>query len=283
MPSIWGLIGVRGTSRLRLAGVVAVWPDALGPTGMGHDHPCAAGGRAWGLCAFSAKSAWRAAQRGTHPRHPPPSERRADRTRQPKGRNQRSLARPAFAAGQATSQFPPVAGNLLTLLPEGDAMMNDIISAIDAAHDHVHMLYYIWLPDDTGTRMAQGPVRRVSPRRYLPGFWWMTTARGTLIRSALWRPDGSRQALPLQRAAPLGNPFISLLFGRIDLLQSPQDRGGGQSPVMGRQPQLRRCRLCHQAPIRALGGHPCPVGRAGRAPTTGRVRAGLDDASRRRP
>ena len=39
-------------------------------------------------------------------------------------------ARPAFAAGQATSQFPPVSGNKLTLLPEGDAMMDDIIDAI---------------------------------------------------------------------------------------------------------------------------------------------------------
>jgi len=124
-------------------------------------------------------------------------------------------ARPAFAAGQATSQFPPVAGNLLTLLPEGDAMMNDIISAIDAAHDHVHMLYYIWLPDDTGTRMAQalcGASRRGVTCRVLVD----DHGARHLIRSALWRQMAAA-GVALQRAAPLGNPFISLLFGRIDL------------------------------------------------------------------
>jgi len=75
---------------------------------------------------------------------------------------------PSFAAGHATSGFIPVAGNRLTLLPEGDAMMEDMLS---------------------------------------------------------W------------------------------------------------QPQLRRCRLCHQAPLRALGGYPDAAGRADCAPATGGIPA----------
>ncbi|NBB97998.1 MAG: cardiolipin synthase [Alphaproteobacteria bacterium] len=123
--------------------------------------------------------------------------------------------RPAFAAGQATSQFPPVAGNRLTLLPEGDAMMDDIIEAIDAACDHVHVLYYIWLPDDTGTRMAQAlaaAARRGVACRVLVD----DHGARRLIRAPLWR-QMQAAGVALERAAPLGNPLVSLLFGRIDL------------------------------------------------------------------
>ncbi|MCC5991303.1 MAG: cardiolipin synthase [Rhodobacteraceae bacterium] len=124
-------------------------------------------------------------------------------------------ARPAFAAGMATSQFPPRAGNRLTLLPESDAMMDDIIDAIDAAQDHVHVLFYIWLADRTGTRMANALInaaRRGVACRVLVddhGARW-------LIRSPLW--GAMQQAgVAVDRAAPVGNPLISLLFQRIDL------------------------------------------------------------------
>ena len=122
---------------------------------------------------------------------------------------------PAFAAGEATSQFPPVAGNRLTLLPEGDAMMDDMIAAIDAARDHVHVLFYIWLPDQTGTRMAQAlcaAARRGVTCRVLVD----DHGARRLIRSSLWRQMGAA-GVALDRAAPLGNPVVSLLFGRIDL------------------------------------------------------------------
>ncbi|SUZ31179.1 Cardiolipin synthase A [Roseibaca ekhonensis] len=124
-------------------------------------------------------------------------------------------ARPAFAAGQATSQFPPVPCNQMTLLPEGDAMMDDIITAIDAARDHVHVLFYIWLPDRTGTRMAQAltaAARRGVACRVLVD----DHGARRLIRSPLWR-QMQAAGVALERAAPLGNPLVSLLFGRIDL------------------------------------------------------------------
>lgn len=124
-------------------------------------------------------------------------------------------ARPAFAAGLATSQFPPRTGNRLTLLSESDAMMDDIIDAIDAAQDHVHVLFYIWLSDRTGMRMANALIeaaRRGVACRVLVddhGARW-------LIRSPLW---GAMQeaGVAVERAAPVGNPLISLLFQRIDL------------------------------------------------------------------
>lgn len=124
-------------------------------------------------------------------------------------------ARPAFAAGQATSGFLPVAGNHMVLLPEGDPMMEDIFNAIAGARQHVHVLFYIWLPDVTGTRMAealcQAALRGVACRVLVDDH-----GARHLIRSPLW-PQMAEAGVALQRAAPLGNPLVSLLFQRIDL------------------------------------------------------------------
>ncbi len=124
-------------------------------------------------------------------------------------------ARPAFAAGRSISGFNPLTGNQLTLLAEGDAMMEDVFAAIDAARDHVHVLFYIWLPDTTGSRMAEAlctAARRGVACRVLVD----DHGARHLIRSALWRKmEGAGVAL--ERAAPVGNPLVSLLFKRIDL------------------------------------------------------------------
>ncbi len=124
-------------------------------------------------------------------------------------------ARPAFAAGTATSGFSPCAGNRLTLLPEGDAMMEDMFAAIDAARQHVHVLFYIWLPDTTGTRMAEAlcnAARRGVTCRVLVD----DHGARRMIRSALWRQmEGAGVAL--ERAAPVGNPLVGLLLRRLDL------------------------------------------------------------------
>jgi len=124
-------------------------------------------------------------------------------------------ARAAFAAGTATSGFKARDGNALTLLPEGDAMMDDMLEAIDTAESTVHVLFYIWLPDTTGTRMAEAlcrAARRGVACRVLVddhGARWM-------IRSSLWRQMAGA-GVALERAAPVGNPVTALLFRRIDL------------------------------------------------------------------
>ena len=124
-------------------------------------------------------------------------------------------ARPAFAAGFATSHFAPVGGNRLTLLPEGDAMMDDILFHIDRATDHVHVLYYIWLPDVTGTRIAQALIdaakRGVACRVLVDDH-----GARHLTRAPLWT-QMKEAGVATERAAPLGNPLFSLLFQRIDL------------------------------------------------------------------
>ena len=124
-------------------------------------------------------------------------------------------ARAAFAAGQATSGFSPRDGNRLTLLPEGDEMMDDMLAAIETAEHHVHVLFYIWLPDTTGTRMAEA-LCRAARRGVACRVLVDDHGARRLIRSPLWRQmEGAGVAL--ERAAPVGNPFVALLFQRLDL------------------------------------------------------------------
>ncbi|MFA5539202.1 MAG: cardiolipin synthase [Gemmobacter sp.] len=124
-------------------------------------------------------------------------------------------ADPAFAAGQATGGMPPVEGNRALLLPEGDAMMDDVIDHIDAARDHVHVLFYIWLPDNTGARMARALIR-AARRGVACRVLVDDLGSRALVRSSLW-PDMIGAGVNLVRAFPLGNPFIKLLFERMDV------------------------------------------------------------------
>lgn len=121
---------------------------------------------------------------------------------------------PAFAGGIATSGFPPKPGNQATLLPE-DHAIEDIIDAIDAARDHVHVLFYIWLPDGTGTRFAMAlmaAARRGVVCRVLVD----DLGSRALIGSALWA-DLAAAGVRLARAFPVGNPLVSAVLSRIDL------------------------------------------------------------------
>ena len=56
------------------------------------------------------------------------------------------------AVGRRLSQGQPTFASAVTVLDDGDACMASLEQAIGAATHHVHMEYYIWEPDATGTR-----------------------------------------------------------------------------------------------------------------------------------
>lgn len=60
--------------------------------------------------------------------------------------------RPIVAANASVGGMDAVAGNRVHLLEEGDGAIDAVIAAIDAATDHVHILFYIWLSDESGRR-----------------------------------------------------------------------------------------------------------------------------------
>jgi cardiolipin synthase len=57
--------------------------------------------------------------------------------------------------------FPPaeVDGNYLTLLPDGPQRLDALIALIEGAEESLRLLYYIWCPDEAGTRIRDALVR----------------------------------------------------------------------------------------------------------------------------
>ncbi len=122
---------------------------------------------------------------------------------------------PAFSMGRATSDFPPVGGNSAVILPEDDSAMDDLIAAIDSARDHVHLLFYIWLPDRTGNRMAEAAsaaaARGVRVRVLVDHL-----GSRQLIRSDLWARMQAAGVV-CRIALPIGNPLLETFYKRLDL------------------------------------------------------------------
>jgi len=120
-----------------------------------------------------------------------------------------------FRVGHSISGFAPIGGNSAELLADSNTVIDAMIADIDAAQDHVHLLFYIWLPDNNGCKIAEALIR--------------ATARGVtcramaddlgsrlMIQSEHWRAMGAA-GIRLARALPIGNPLRRALTGRIDL------------------------------------------------------------------
>jgi cardiolipin synthase len=64
-----------------------------------------------------------------------------------------------FRIGHSISGFDPVGGNSARLLADSDATIDSMVADIDTAEDHVHLLFYIWLPDNNGCKIVEALKR----------------------------------------------------------------------------------------------------------------------------
>jgi cardiolipin synthase A/B len=120
-----------------------------------------------------------------------------------------------FQAGRTVNGFDPVGGNRAQLMPDSNATIDRMVVDIDAAQDHVHLLFYIWLPDNNGCKVVEALKRAVA--RGVP-CRAMVDGLGSraMIRSQHWK--AMRNAgIDLAVALPIGNPLLRPLKGRIDL------------------------------------------------------------------
>ena len=120
-----------------------------------------------------------------------------------------------FQMGHSVSGFDPVGGNAARLLPDSNATIDAMVADIDAAQDHVHLLFYIWLTDHNGCKMVDA-LKRAAER----GVTCRAMADGlgsrAMIDSEHWkamRDAGVHVAVAL----PIGNPLRRPFAGRIDL------------------------------------------------------------------
>lgn len=128
---------------------------------------------------------------------------------------ERGAHAPLFAVGRSVSGFAPVACNRGRLMAGPEATVDAMIADIDAATDHVHLLFYIWLTDDTGQRMAEALIRAagrgVACRAMVDDL-----GSRDLVRSPLWAKMQAA-GVACRRALEIGNPLARVFNGRIDL------------------------------------------------------------------
>lgn len=125
------------------------------------------------------------------------------------------LYRPAFYYAGSINGFHPVAGNRAVLMADGSETRQRMVQDIDAATDHVHVLYYIWLEDHMGSEVAEALIRAANR-----GVTCRAMADGlgsrALVKSDLWRRMKDA-GVNLAVALPLNNPVRTILTSRLDL------------------------------------------------------------------
>ena len=122
---------------------------------------------------------------------------------------------PVFGYAASINGFHPTIGNQAELMVDAAETRRRMVADIDAATDHVHALYYIWLTDRTGTELAEALMRAarrgVTCRVMADGLG----SRG-LIQSDLWqRMDAA--GVHLAVALPLTRPIRTILTSRLDM------------------------------------------------------------------
>ncbi len=124
-----------------------------------------------------------------------------------------------FDLGQSITGFAPRRGNQGYLAEDSDSAIAELVADIDAARQQVHLLFYIWLPDKNGTRVAQA-LMRAARRGVICRAMADDLGSRLLIRSALWGQMAAA-GVSLGRALPTGNPLLGSLLGplrgRVDL------------------------------------------------------------------
>jgi len=122
---------------------------------------------------------------------------------------------PLFRAGESVSGYPPVGGNCATLMVDSDSAIEQMVADMDAATDHVHVLFYIWLADNNGLKVVEA-LKRAARRGVTCRAMADDFGSRAMIRSPHWKAMADAGVM-LGRALPVPTPPISALWGRIDM------------------------------------------------------------------
>ena len=120
-----------------------------------------------------------------------------------------------FQVGKSVNGFDPVGCNRAQLMEDTNETIASIVADIDAAKDHVHLLFYIWLPDNNGCKVVEA-LKRAAARGVACRAMVDSLGSRTIIHSEHWKAM-SKAGIYLAVALPIGNPLLKPLKGRIDL------------------------------------------------------------------
>jgi cardiolipin synthase len=120
-----------------------------------------------------------------------------------------------FKVGYSINRFDPIGGNSADLIENSLSAIDSMVRDIDAAKHHVHINFYIWLNDHSGTKMAEA-ICRAAKRGVVCRVMADGLGSRTMIRSELWQAmqdSGAKTAVAL----PIGSTPLATLWTRVDL------------------------------------------------------------------
>ncbi len=123
--------------------------------------------------------------------------------------------RAAFAYGANVTGYHITTGNRAELMEDATQTQARMISDFDAATDHIHVLYYIWLIDgmgiDTAEALIRAAKRGVTCRAMVDGM-----GSRKMVNSKIWQ--AMRDAgVQVSVALPINNLLKTILLSRLDL------------------------------------------------------------------
>jgi cardiolipin synthase len=120
-----------------------------------------------------------------------------------------------FQVGYSVNGFHPLGGNQARLMPDSNSSIDAMVADIDAASEHVHLMFYIWLPDNNGLKVVEA-LKRAARRQVACRAMADGLGSRTMIASEHWR-DLRAAGVQVATALPIGNLLVRALRGRIDL------------------------------------------------------------------
>jgi len=122
---------------------------------------------------------------------------------------------PLFQLGTTVNGLRPVGGNSARLAADSNAAIDEMVADMDAAREHIHLVFYIWLQDNNGMKVVEA-LKRAAQRGVACRAMAASLGSRAMIRSDHW--TGMREAgVHLGVALPIGNILLRPLHGRIDL------------------------------------------------------------------
>jgi len=122
---------------------------------------------------------------------------------------------PLFKLGEAISGLAPVGGNSGHLMTDSNTAIDNIVADMDAANDHIHLMFYIWLADNNGLKVVEA-LKRAAARGVVCRAMADGLGSRAIIGSRHWQSMHSA-GVNVAVALPVGSLILQPLRGRIDL------------------------------------------------------------------
>ena len=122
---------------------------------------------------------------------------------------------PLFRFGETINGFKPQGGNKAHLTKDSNDAIDRMVADIDAAADHVHLSFYIWLADNNGLKVVEA-LKRASERGVTCRAMADSLGSRAIIHSEHWK-DMRAAGVKVGVALPIGSPLLRPFHGRVDL------------------------------------------------------------------